>query len=144
MSGATSDYPVRTKSETALAAVSIVAVVVHAVGEGYYQLRWGQPFAALFPDIVAILLLLTTGLRSLTISPRSALALLATGWSFLTCLAYRAAFALDDAATQTVLAANGEPPLVGGILSILLLFCAIGFCWALCLAWRASSGTQPT
>lgn len=133
------ESPWRAKSETAFAVSSIIAAVTHAAGEGYYHLRWGQPFSALFPDVVAINLLRTAGLRSLTIGPRSAIGLLAAGWGFLTCLAYRAAFERREFAIHATRTANGEPPLIEDVLSMLLLACTIAFAWALYLAWRASS-----
>lgn len=128
----------RHSSESALAVASLAAAFVHAVGEGFYHLRWGQPFSALLPDIVAIGMMGIAGWKSLSVRPGSAVALLAASWAFLICLACRALF--ERMATNGLAGpSDGEPPIVLDILAVLLLLTLGGFSWAMRLAWRASS-----
>lgn len=128
---------VRQRSETGLALASLVTAVVHAAGEGYYHLRWGQPFSALFPDIVAVGLMAIAGWRSLSVPRGSAIPLLSAAWAFLVCLTYRALFE-RLASNELAVLSNGEPAEVFNILALLLLFTCGGFAWAIWLAWRAS------
>jgi hypothetical protein len=78
------------KVERRLAVFSIVAAVIHFVGETWVHFAFGQFLPMLIVDYIAISLLLFGGIRSLQTG--AAAGLLCGAWGFTFCLNYRALF----------------------------------------------------
>lgn len=76
--------------ERRLALFSIVAAILHFIGETWVHLAMGQFLPMLIVDYIAIGLLLFGGTRSL--QTRQGAGLLCGAWGFTFCLNYRALF----------------------------------------------------
>lgn len=130
--------PVRHKSETALASITLALAVIHFFVENYAHFKWGQPLQALVVDYIWMALAVLGGLMSLRVRPHSAAGLLAASWGFAVGFAWRSAFgrlALTDAERAS---GNGEPVIVTYFVlgALTLAFCLMF--WALWLAYRQS------
>lgn len=126
----------RARSETTLAWLTLVASVLHFVGETYYTARFGQPVLSLLPDYIANTLMLLGGWRSLSARPGSGAGVLAAAWGFALCLAYMTTFGRVQLMLDGVAPWRGEPTVVLTILSVAFAAAAAIFLWAFWLVWR--------
>ena len=110
----------RTVLERRLAVFSIVAAILHFVGETWVHFAMGQFLPMLLVDYIAIGLLLFGGIRSLQTG--RAAGLLCGAWGFTFCLNYRALFWR----VEVLLRDGGSPALetmtqvLGGLLVVSL------------------------
>jgi hypothetical protein len=121
----------------ALARITALAALLHLVGEGYYQLRWGQPFLALLADAIAVTLLAFAAFVALKPGSRGAPSLLAGAWGFESCLVLRAY-------TERLYAGGGaEPAVIAMLLGPIVLVTAAMFAWALLSPLRQADTEEP-
>jgi hypothetical protein len=121
----------------ALARITALAALLHLLGEGYYQLRWGQPFLALLADAIAVALLAFAASVALNRGSRGASSLLAGAWGFESCLVLRAY-------TERLYGGGGaEPAVIATLLAPIVLMTAAIFAWALLSALRQAQGEEP-
>ena len=119
----------RPKVERRLAIFSIVAAIIHFVGETWVHFAFGQFLPMLIVDYIAISLLLFGGIRSLQTG--NAAGLLCGAWGFTFCLNYRALFWR----VEVLLKGGGTPVLetMTQVLAVLLVISMVAFFISLAL-----------
>lgn len=119
----------RPQVERRLALFSIVAAIVHFVGETWVHFAFGQFLPMLIVDYIAISLLLFGGIRSLQTG--RAAGLLCGAWGFTFCLNYRALFWR----VERLLEGGGTPVLetMTQVLAVLLVISMVAFLISLAL-----------
>jgi hypothetical protein len=119
----------RPKVERRLALFSIVAAIVHFVGETWVHFAFGQFLPMLIVDYIAISLLVFGGVRSLQTG--NAAGLLCGAWGFTFCLNYRALFWR----VERLLEGGGTPVLetMTQVLAVLLVISMAAFLISLAL-----------
>jgi hypothetical protein len=132
----------RSPAETPLAVAAGLAAALHFLGEGYYQLRWGQPFLALFSDIIAVTLMGFAAIASLRARPASGAGILAAAWGFEFCLAYRAATERIEWRKALGAATNGEPDVILPLLVFFAVAAACFFFLSLRIVWAQMSANR--
>jgi len=129
----------RPKVERRLALFSIVAAIIHFVGETWVHFAFGQFLPMLIVDYIAISLLLFGGIRSLQTG--NAAGLLCGAWGFTFCLNYRALFWR----VEVLLEGGGTPVLetMTQVLAVLLVISMAAFLVTLVLCNpKGARGTQ--
>ena len=126
----------RSRSETWLAWLTLVATSIHFTLETWYHLTWGQPLQALIVDYISVTLMVFAAITSLRIRPRSGAGLLAAAWTYNLGFGWRSAFGRLEDLERGVAPVNGEASFVLPIVAGSLFVVAIVMVWALTLAFK--------
>ena len=134
-------YPELRRLETGLAWFSLAALLVYAPVETYFA--WGDLTSpGYIVDLIAMALLLVSGVHSLRSCPRIAVAPLCGTWGWCACLAWRSYFTRVISRERGLGIYPPETEWAEQVLVWVLVIALVAFAFSFVLAWR-SGGLSP-